>query len=408
MSLILRHILVLMAAFLWSILAVFQGSASAQTIDGIAVAPYSDGMRLTVSFVDKPNAPDKAFTLGDGKPRFVMDWTVGQLTLSQSDKALGLGPVRGVRFASRGEGVRIVVDLEQYAKIAARSLNGSRYIVDIQSKSPIKSAPVANGPQIMNAPPKRIISASRYFKNATPYPILKPSEQRVAIVAKPPRRPIIVIDPGHGGYDPGALGKKGTKEKAITFAASKELQRQLLATGRYQVMLTRTKDVFVEHEERLRIARAGGADLFISVHADSAGPDARGATVYTLADRAKTRSRRITNTQNWIMDVDLTEQTDPVGDILVDLAQRSTQSNSTKFADILLGKLKGSTRLINNSHRRAGYFVLLAPDVPAVLLELGFISHPSDEALLRQASHRRKVMRSVTAAINQYFDTQTP
>ena len=219
------------------------------------------------------------------------------------------------------------------------------------------------------------------------------------------RKPVIVIDPGHGGRDPGAIGVRGTKEKTITTAAAKELQKQLLATGRYQVMMTRTEDNYVDHEERLRIARAGGADLFISIHADSAGSKtARGASVYTLADRAKSRSKRIVNNQNWIMDVDLTKQSDPVGDILVDLAQRNTETQSEQFADLLLENLGRSTKLVGNSHRRAGYFVLLAPDVPAILLELGFLSNAQDEKLLNSRSHRKKVLRSVTRSINSYFD----
>jgi len=171
--------------------------------------------------------------------------------------------------------------------------------------------------------------------------------------------------------------------------------------------MTRSKDVYVEHKERIRIARAGGADLFISIHADSAGnKTARGASVYTLADRAKNRSKRIVNSQNWIMDVDLTAQSDPVGDILVDLAQRSTATQSEQFADILLNELGGTTHLIGNSHRRAGYFVLLAPDVPAVLLEMGFLSNRQDEKLLNSTSHRKKVLKSVTRSINKYFDSQ--
>jgi len=171
--------------------------------------------------------------------------------------------------------------------------------------------------------------------------------------------------------------------------------------------MTRKRDVYVEHEERIRIARAVGADLFISIHADStSSKTARGASVYTLADRAKNRSKRIVNSQNWIMDVDLTEQSDPVGDILVDLAQRSTSTQSEAFADILLAELGQATRLIGNSHRRAGYFVLLAPDVPAVLLEMGFLSNVEDEKLLNSAAHRKKVLKSVTRSINTYFDSQ--
>jgi len=203
---------------------------------------------------------------------------------------------------------------------------------------------------------------------AVPYPRLQPLQRDIV-----KSKPIIVIDPGHGGHDPGALGKKGLKEKDVTFKAAKELQKKLIATGRYRVMLTRDKDVYVKHDDRLRIARAGGADLFISLHADSTGSaDTRGASVYTLADRAKNRSKNLTATQNWVMDVDLSSHSDPVGDILVDLAQRKTFSQSSQFADILIPSLSHSTRLVGNTHRRAGLAVLLAPDVPAVLLEMGF------------------------------------
>ena len=247
---------------------------------------------------------------------------------------------------------------------------------------------------------KQVVLESTNRFEGTPYPILKP-------VRKVAKKPVIVIDPGHGGRDPGAVGAKGTKEKTITTAAANDLANRLRRTGRYEVILTRSTDSYVDHADRLRIARKGQADLFISIHADSTSSrTARGASVYTLADRAKGRQKRIVNNQNWILDVDLSEQTDPVGDILVDLAQRKTESQSDEFADILLGQLKGQTRLIGNSHRRAGYYVLLAPDVPAVLLELGFLSNTEDEKLLRTQQHRDKIMRSVVRSIDIYMSNQ--
>ena len=239
----------------------------------------------------------------------------------------------------------------------------------------------------------------RYFKSTTPYPALKPAAT-IQVV----RKPVIVIDPGHGGTDPGAIGIKGTYEKTITTKAAKELAARLRKSGRYKVIVTRIKDDYVDHDDRLRVARTGQADLFISIHADSASnKKARGASVYTLADRAKGRSKRIVNDQNWILDVDLSEQSDPVGDILVDLAQRKTGSQSDAFAKILLQELKGKTVLVGNSHRRAGYYVLLAPDVPAVLLELGFLSNAQDEKLLKTKPHRTKILSAVERAIDKYM-----
>jgi len=239
--------------------------------------------------------------------------------------------------------------LTAYAKVPVPSLKPGTPAVKTEASAPPQSRPQ---PRIQSRAP-----GLRLFENGMPYPVLKP-KSTIKIV----RKPVIVIDPGHGGTDPGAVGIKGTFEKTITTQAAKELAARLRKSGKYTVILTRTGDNYVDHENRLRIARSGQADLFISIHADSAGKkSARGASVYTLADRAKGRSKRIVNDQNWILDVDLSEQTDPVGDILVDLAQRKTKSQSDAFAEILLSELRGKTALIGNSHRRAGYYVLLAP-----------------------------------------------
>jgi len=265
--------------------------------------------------------------------------------------------------------------------------------------------------------------AKRYFKSGElPYPRTAPhigAGQQVALIRRAPKapkavvsvrgKPVIVIDPGHGGYDPGAIGAKGTKEKQITSAVTKRLSAMLRKTGRYDIVITRTKDVYVDHDDRLRIARERGADLFISIHADSTeNGKAAGASVYTLADRAKNRSKKITHTQNWIVDVDLSEQTASVGDILVDLAQRKTQSHSAEFADVLVTELEKTVPLVRNTHRRAGYYVLLAPDVPAVLLELGFISNAADERRLNKVSEQDKIIKAVIKAINGYFNAKKP
>lgn len=284
----------------------------------------------------------------------------------------------------------------------------------VQATAPAGQTAVNIAPFDIYSPKKRI------FKSAeTPYPRTAPHLGAIQVTAgitarpkftpKAPRKPVIVIDPGHGGYDPGAIGAKGTKEKHITSAVTKRLAASLRRTGRYQVVVTRTKDVYVDHDDRLRIARERGADLFISLHADATeNGKAAGASVYTLADRAKNRSKKITHTQNWIVDVDLSEQTASVGDILVDLAQRKTQSHSAEFASQLVSVLEKSVPLVRNTHRRAGYYVLLAPDVPAVLLELGFISNAEDEKRLNRVSEQEKIVSAVVRAINGYFSAKKP
>ena len=384
----LRFLVTLMFALLmWGSLV---PGARAETLTHISY----DGRNVVLQLSGK--ASPKIFSIGAGKPRIVIDLPNGDMnidgkTLKNGPQNIdGQGAVKRIRVAARDGGLRAVLDLTAGTKMIDHSINEDVIIISLdgQATTTQTAAKQVTGP--------------RFFENRIPYPRLAPKG-----VVKAVRKPVIVIDPGHGGRDPGAVGSKGTHEKKITWASAKELQNQLLSTGRYTVIMTRSNDVYVDHEERIRIARAGGADLFISIHADSAGnKTARGASVYTLADRAKNRSKRIVNSQNWIMDVDLTAQSDPVGDILVDLAQRSTATQSEKFADMLFNELGGTTHLIGNSHRRAGYFVLLAPDVPAVLLEMGFLSNKEDETLLNSSAHRKKVLNSVTRSINKYFDSQ--
>jgi N-acetylmuramoyl-L-alanine amidase len=225
---------------------------------------------------------------------------------------------------------------------------------------------------------------------------------------EPPAKPLIVIDPGHGGIDPGALGSN-TMEKNVTLAVAKQLRQQLLATGRFRVVLTRDKDVFVPLRDRFKIARDKGADLFISLHADSnPSAQARGASVYTLSDNASDAEAAALaakeNKSDVIAGVDLSKENQTVTGILIDLAQRETTNMSTRFASILVNDLRNDTMMLHNSHRFAGFAVLKAPDVPSVLLEMGYISTSADERLLTDSKHQRKLAGSITHAIEDYFD----
>lgn len=364
-------------------------AAAAATLTALDVRGAGAQTRLSLAFDGEVAAPEPRFV--DAR-RIILDFP--ELGESLSGEAIaggqemlpGRGVVRRVRYAPRGaEGLRLVLDLAGDAAVsdtrAGDTAAGTEIVMMLTALDGALDGP---------------LDGDGSAAAAVPVPSLKPA---------PASRPVIVIDPGHGGSDPGAIGKaRNTFEKTITFSASRTLAEKLRATGRYEVVLTRERDVYVAHEERLRIARRKGADLFISIHADSAASDASGASVYTLADRAKTRSRRLVRSQNWIMDVDLADQSDAVGDILVDLAQRKTNSQSDRFADLLVGEVAATTPMVRNSHRRAGYFVLLAPDVPAVLLELGFLSNASDEALLNRAPHRAALMDAVVRAIDGYFE----
>lgn len=219
---------------------------------------------------------------------------------------------------------------------------------------------------------------------------------------------LVMIDPGHGGIDPGAISPRGTWEKHIVLAHAKELRRQLRRTGRYRVRMTRERDVFIRLRDRIAIARKAGADLFVSLHADSiASPRVRGASVYTLSERASDKEAAALaakeNKSDLIAGVDLNERPDEVVNILIDLAQRETMNESAVFAKILVGELGKTRKMLRNTHRFAGFAVLKAPDIPSVLVELGYLSNRYDERLLRNPAKRTQMVSSIVLAVDKYF-----
>ncbi|MEM7739281.1 MAG: N-acetylmuramoyl-L-alanine amidase [Pseudomonadota bacterium] len=224
---------------------------------------------------------------------------------------------------------------------------------------------------------------------------------------EPRSKPIIVLDPGHGGYEPGAVGVARTKEKDITLAYSKDLKLVLERRG-YDVRLTRSDDSYVEHANRIQLARTEGADLFMSIHADSHEDHSlRGASVYTLSER---RSDKMANElredgEFVLFDVEISND-DGVGDILLDLAQSNARQSSDRLADALVASMKTRMPLLKNPKRRGALLVLLSPDVPAVLVELAFLSNPRDEANLNNATWRRQSVTAIADGIDDYFDAE--
>ena len=221
--------------------------------------------------------------------------------------------------------------------------------------------------------------------------------------------PLVVLDPGHGGKDPGTIGKTGTYEKRITLAAGLELKRQLEAGGRCRVFLTRGRDFFVPLAGRVDFARKRQAALFISLHADSA-PGARGASVYTLNDRASdSLSAALARREN---DADrkgglnIPEASPEVQRILISLVRQETRQGSARLAGMAVSSLGRSVRLLPNTHREAAFAVLKAPDIPSMLVEMGFLSDATDEALLKQPAHRAKVCTALTHAVHNWLERQ--
>ncbi len=237
----------------------------------------------------------------------------------------------------------------------------------------------------------------------TPPPVATDTDRPPEVVLRPK---VVVIDAGHGGKDPGAQGRSA-QEKDVTLAAARTLKARLEREGRFRVVMTRDSDVFVPLDERVQIARRAGADLFISLHADS-GEDAatHGASVYTLSEQGGSRVARVLSGDEWFRRTAARDDDPAVGQILLDLSQRSTRNRSVVFAEFLVERIAGDdVALLPRSHRDAGYFVLLAPDVPAALLEMGFITSPTDEARLTNPAARAKLMDAVAAAIDAYFDS---
>lgn len=237
---------------------------------------------------------------------------------------------------------------------------------------------------------------------AVPVPVFKP---------EPERKPIVVIDAGHGGRDPGATGVKGTREKNVTLGYAQALGDALRRTGRYEVHLTRNDDVYIMLRERLAIGRRHKGDIFISVHADSAENHAtRGLSIYTLSETASDKEAAALaareNKVDIIYGMNLSQENKDVTEILIDLAQRETKNKSTKLADILVEAVGRKVQLLPNTHRYAGFAVLKAPDVPSVLIELGFLSNRKDEALITSSNYRQQVVDSLVQGIDNYFAYQ--
>lgn len=223
------------------------------------------------------------------------------------------------------------------------------------------------------------------------------------------RKKIIVLDPGHGGKDPGAIGAYGkTYEKNITLAMGKELKSILEKKG-YTVYLTRSTDVFIPLRQRVRIAQRHKADLFMSIHADSAlNRNATGLSVYTLSEKASDKEAAALaereNKVDIIGGVDFSENSKEINDILISLSQTDSRNKSSKFAAYMVGEMSKTVKLVSNTHRFAGFAVLKAPDIPSVLLEMGYLSNRTEEKLLKQSSYRKRLADSASKAIDRYFN----
>lgn len=339
--------------------------------------------------------------------RVVLDLQQVKWHLPDGTGRTGKGFVSGYRYGQfRRDRDRMVFDLKAPAVVAksfvippGRDKNW-RYVLDLKRASAKAAEKMAREGKPASAPEPVQAAVVRPKGLSTARP--RPRPQR-------PRKKVVVLDPGHGGIDPGATGRvKKSIEKNITLAMAKRLKKELLKTGRYKVVLTRERDVFVRLRGRIAKARAAGADLFISLHADSLDDRrVRGAAVYTLSEKASDKEAEALaaqeNKADLIAGVDLSHNTKQVTDILIDLAQRETMNHSVRFARLLVSEMRKATRFLRKFHRFAGFAVLKAPDVPSVLVEMGYLSNAQDEAQLNRPRYQARLAKAITRGVDRYF-----
>ena len=235
----------------------------------------------------------------------------------------------------------------------------------------------------------------------------------VASQLDPVQYKTIVIDPGHGGMDPGAVSKKKTKEKDVVFAFAVALREALQINQNYKVILTRESDKFLSLEQRVRIAHENKADLFIALHADTVtDADVRGTTLYTVSDKATDAEAEALaqkeNRADVIVGMDLANQSKAVSDVLINLAQRESKNQAMFFSKKAVTNLKSFVRFTGKPVRSAAFVVLKSPDVPSVLAELGYLSNVEDEALLISPEWRGRTAEAMAKAVDDYFGPATP
>ena len=341
----------------------------------------------------------EVFTLANPY-RVIVDLPDVGFQLPEATGQQGQGLITAFRYGQFAEGkARIVLDAAQPLLIAKAEMTV------LASGAGVELAIVL------------VPTTQQTFGGGTGAPAPEPETTTAAnpIPARPTgTKPVILIDPGHGGIDGGAVGSPKLIEKNVVLAVAKELQRQLVKTNRFDVRMTRTTDVFVSLDRRLKLSREHGADLFISLHADSiADPQfvqlVRGATVYTLSERASDeQARRMAEKENASdliagIDGSTGETGGEVKGILIDLMKRETANFSADFSTTLVGKLKQKVHLSRDPQRSAAFKVLKQTQAPSVLVELGYLSHDEDQKLLGSPDWQRSTAGCIAQAVDAFF-----
>ncbi len=375
------------------------GAKAAETRAGNAIPPIAFAARVIGDssrarlIVDFDQDVFQETYLLDNPKRIVVDLPETVFSLDGELKRLPKSLVSNLRYGTIADGrSRIVLELAQPVLIENHRVkelsddNRFRLIVDL-----VKATQEQFSSSVR--PPVRPKSALNENKSASK------------------KQYVIVIDPGHGGIDGGASGSQKTREKEITLSFAKKLKALLASNKLFKPLLTRDGDEFMRLTERVEKARKYKADLLISVHADSLRQkDIRGATIYTLSKKGSDEiSRTLANSQNrtdLIAGLSLPEEKPDVSNILIDMTRRETKVFSERFASVVVRALKDDIKLIKNPLRSADFYVLKAPEIPSILLELGYLSNRRDEALMRSDEWQSIAVHNVYDAIREFFDVR--
>ncbi|WP_421791445.1 N-acetylmuramoyl-L-alanine amidase [Hyphobacterium sp.] len=370
-------------------------SAAASDIQQVRFGGTDDETRVVVEL--SAEMEFRAFTVSDPSMRLVLDlprasWSVAGL---ETGEGLGFGLVDDFRFFDRSEEAsRLVFELDHPAVIV------SQFAIPANDDNPHHRL-VIDLRQVENTE----FEAESGFPEPNDLSQLIAERREATFVAPQRERRVIVIDAGHGGRDPGAVAN-GVHEEVVNLAAALDLRERLMATGRYEVVMTRENDTFLTLEQRVDVARNADADLFISLHADSGGSNTsvRGAAVYTLSDSGAGRAqRRAANSNDW-SHVSASSEQPVVRNILLSLSLREKRNRSAVFAEMVLDSMGDVGPVLSNGHRQRGFYVLLDSRVPAVLVEMGFLTNRQDAANLASPAYRGRLMQAVANSVDAYFD----
>jgi len=355
---------------------------AATTVENIRI--WSEGGKTRVVLDLSKPTEHSIFTLR-GPDRLVVDLRDGRLASALSaDMPDGVGSISGIRSGVRSNGqLRVVLDLNEDVRSRSftagpNSQYGDRLVIDLQHSDSLQTV------------------------------------KRASESYSPGRDIVVAIDPGHGGHDPGAIGKGRTKEKDVALAMSKKLASRINAERGMKAVLIRDADIYVDHRRRMEIAHRSNADLFISIHADAVGDRrANGATVYALSLKGASdeEARLLAERENAsvrVGGVSLDDKDKVLASVLLDLSQNAALSASLEVGSKVLGELASIVRVRRRTVQQAGLLVLKSPDIPSILVETAYISNPSEEKKLRDPNHQAKLANAIFGGIRHYFYTNPP